>query len=101
MDVIGAIAGSQLRLRFAISGTAADSPYAAFAMPAGAAIAMYDRLVFTPRADRPMRLSVHLRAATGGGERWDRAVYLDQTPRPSDLLFSDVRPLGHAATRRP
>ena len=101
MDVIGAIAGSQLRLRFAISGTAADSPYAAFAMPAGAAIAMYDRLVFTARADRPMRLSVQLRASAGEGERWHRSVYLDQTPRTVDLPFSDFRPLGTTTSALP
>jgi hypothetical protein len=46
-------------------------------MPAGAAIAMYDRLVFTARADKPMRVSVQLRASQGEGERWHRSVYLD------------------------
>jgi len=102
MDVIGALPGSQLLLRFAISGTAADSPYAAFVMPAGAAIVMYDRLVFTARADRPMRLSVQLRASSGGeGERWHRSVYLDQTPRTIDVAFSDFRPIGTTTSALP
>jgi hypothetical protein len=101
MDVIGALAGSQLLLRFAISGRAADSPYAAFAMPAGAAIAMYDRLVFTARADKPMRLSVQLRASQGEGERWHRSVYLDQMPRTVDLPFADFRPRGTTTSAQP
>ena len=100
MDVIGALAGSQLLLRFAISGRAADSPYAAFAMPAGA-IAMYDRLVFTARADKPMRLSVQLRASQGEGERWHRSVYLDQMPRSVDLPFADFRPRGTTTSAQP
>lgn len=101
MDVIGALPGSQLLLRFAISGRAADSPYAAFAMPAGAAIAMYDRLVFTARADKPMRLSVQLRASQGEGERWHRSVYLDQMPRTVDLRFADFRPRGTTTSAQP
>jgi hypothetical protein len=61
---------------------------------------MHDRLVFTARADRPMRMSVQLRAATGGdGERWERSVYLDHTPRTIQVFFDDFRPRG--ATRSP
>jgi len=101
MEVIGALPGSQLLLRFALSGTSADSPYAAFVMPAGAAVAMYDRLMFSARADRPMRLSVQLRASEGGGERWHRSVYLDQTPRTVDLPFSDFRPRGTTSSALP
>jgi hypothetical protein len=100
MDVIGALPGSQLLLRFAISGTPADSPYAAFAMPAGA-IAMHERLVFTARADRPMRLSVQLRASGGEGERWHRTVYLDRSLRTIDLPFSDFRPNGTTTSELP
>ena len=92
LEVIGALSGTQLLLRFAISGTTAESPYAAFVMPATAAIAMYDRLVFTARADRPMRLSVQLRVPGGEGERWHRSVYLDQTPRTIELPFNEFRP---------
>ncbi|HXD21467.1 MAG TPA: CehA/McbA family metallohydrolase [Vicinamibacterales bacterium] len=101
MDVIGALPGSQLRLRFAISGTAADSPYVAFVASAGPAIAMYDRIGFTARADRPMRLSIQLRASAGEGERWHRSVYLDQTPRTIDLPFADFRPRGTTTSAQP
>jgi hypothetical protein len=101
MDVIGALGGTQLLLRFAISGTAAESPYVAFVMPATATVAMYQRLVFTARADRPMRLSVQLRAPGGEGERWRRAVYVDSTPRTVDVAFSDFRSVGSASASPP
>jgi len=101
IDVIGALPGTQALLRFAISGTAADSPYAAFVIPATPAIASYDQLVFTARADKPMRLSVQLRAPDGQGERWHRSVYLDQTPRTIDLRFADFREQGETRSTRP
>jgi hypothetical protein len=101
MDVIGALGGTQLLLRFAISGTAGESPYVGFVMPATAAIAMYERLVFTARADRPMRLSVQLRSPDGEGERWRRSVYLDSTPRTIDVAFNDFRPVGSTSSPRP
>jgi hypothetical protein len=93
MDVIGSLGGTQLLMRFAISGTAAASPYVAFVMPATGTIAMYERLVFNARADRPMRLSVQLRAPGGEGERWRRSVYLDSTPRTVDVSFDEFRPV--------
>jgi hypothetical protein len=101
IDVIGALPGSQMLLRFALSGTAADSPYAAFAIPAGAAIATADRLVFTGRADRPMRVSVQLRAPGGEGERWRRSAYLDRTPRTIELPLADFRPVSTASAAQP
>jgi hypothetical protein len=101
MDVIGALGGTQLLLRFAISGTAEESPYVGFVMPAPASIAMYERLVFTARADRPMRLSVQLRSPDAQGERWRRSVYLDSMPRTVDVAFDDFRPVGSASTARP
>jgi hypothetical protein len=100
-DVIGALGGTQLLLRFAISGTAEESPYVGFVMPATAAIAMYDRLVLTARADRPMRLSIQLRSPDGEGERWRRSVYLDPTVRSVDVAFDDFRPVGSTAAPRP
>ena len=100
MDVIGALGGSQLLLRYAISGAQADNPYAAFVMPATPAIAMFDRLVFTARADRPMRVSVQLRGPDGDGERWRRSVYLDTVRRTVDLPFADFRPATSGSTAR-
>jgi hypothetical protein len=91
MDVVGAVPGTQLLLRFAISGTADENPYVAFVMPATPVISMYDRLTFNGRADRPMRISIQLRAPGGEGERWRRSVYLDATPRTVEIPFNDFR----------
>jgi hypothetical protein len=100
MNVIGAVNGSQLLLRFAISGTPADSPYAGFVMPATPAIAAFDRLVFTARADRPMRLSVQLRETGDAAERWRRSVYLDSTRRTIEVAFDDFRPAASTSPSR-
>ena len=102
IDVVGTLGGTQLLLRFAFSGAPSDSPYAAFAMPATPAIATHDRLVFTARANRPMRMSVQLRApAAGEGERWQRSVYLDQNPRTIQVFFDEFRPLGSTTSPTP
>lgn len=101
MDVIGALRGTQLLLRFAISGTADDSPYVAFVMPATATIAMNERLMFTARADRPMRVSIQLRAPGGEGERWRRSIYLDATPRTVDIPFNEFRPVDSTSSALP
>jgi hypothetical protein len=70
-------------------------------MPSTTAIAMYERLVFTARADRPMRLSVQLRSPDGEGTRWRRSVYLDSMPRTIDVAFNDFRPVGSTGSSRP
>jgi hypothetical protein len=93
VDVIGALGGSQLLLRYAISGTPADNPYVAFVTPVTAAIALSNRIVFTARADRPMRISIQLRGAGGDAERWRRSLYLDSTRRTVDVGFDEFRPV--------
>ena len=94
LNVVRTLTGTELLLRWAIGGTKEESPYVAFAMPAGASIAAHDRLMFTSRADRPMRLSVQFRLANG--DRWRRSIYLDETSRQISVFFNDVRPVGVA-----
>ncbi len=102
IDTVATLGGFELLLRFALSGVPSDNPYAAFVMPATGSMAMHDRLVFTARADRPMRMSVQLRAPAGGeGERWQRSVYLDQTPRTIQVFFDEFSPLGSASSPTP
>ena len=98
LDVVRTLTGTELMLRWAIGGTKEESPYAAFAMSAGESIAAYDRLMFTSRADRPMRLSVQFRLANG--DRWRRSIYLDETSRQVSVFFDDVRPAGVTAQQR-
>ena len=102
IDVVGTLGGTQLLLRYALSGAPSDNPYVAFVMPATPAIAMYDRVMLTARADRPMRVSMQLRVPSGSqGERWHRSVYLDQTPRTIQLFFDDFRPRGPTSAPMP
>jgi hypothetical protein len=97
IDVVPAVGGTQLALRYAVGGTQSSSPYAAFAMPAGA-IAEYDRIVFTAHADRPTRMSVQLRQpGDEDGLRWQRSVYLDTDARDITVFFDDMKGRGPAA----
>jgi hypothetical protein len=100
MDVVGKLDGSQLLLRYALSGKTSESPYVAFVMPATADIASHRRLQFTARADRPMRVAVQLRGASAGA-RWRRSLYLDDMPRKIDVPFDEFRPQGNAAAPMP
>lgn len=102
MDVIPAAPGTQISYRFALGGTKSGSPFTALVMPAGSALAAHDRLVFTARADRPLRLSVQLRVPKGtAGERWHRSVYVDTIPRPITVYFDDLKPSGPTSQPRP
>ena len=98
IDVARTITGTELLMRWAIGGTDSESPYAAFVMPAGELISGYDRLTFTARADRPMRVSVQFRLPNG--DRWRRSVYVAQQSREVTVFFDAVRPAGLTATRR-
>jgi len=106
LDVVPAVSGTQLSLRYALGGTMASSPFTAFIMPAGSALAAHDRLMFTAWADRPMRLSVQLRepaqeVGVEAGERWHRSVYLDSTARDVTVYFDDMTPRGLTSLPRP
>jgi hypothetical protein len=98
LDVVRTTSGTELLMRWGIGGALSESPYAAFVMPAGALASGYDRLLFTARADKPMRVSVQFRLMSG--ERWRRSVYLDETSRQVAVYFDDVRPVGATAQRR-
>jgi hypothetical protein len=101
IDVVGTIAGKQLKFRFALGGSYADGPFVAFAMPAGP-IASADRIAFSAMASRPMRLSVQLRApGESGGERWRRSVYVDEMMRTFTIRFDDMRPLASTSAAHP
>ena len=102
LDEVPAVDGTQLSLRYALGGTVASSPFAAFVMPAGSVLAAHDRLMFTAWANRPMRMSVQLRGSAGeAGERWHRSVYLDPTPQEVTVYFDDMMSLGVASRPQP
>jgi hypothetical protein len=62
----------------------------------------FDRVSFRARSAAPMRLSVQVRAPGGrDGQRWQRSVYLDQTPRDVTIFFTDMRPIGPTDSEKP
>jgi hypothetical protein len=99
LDVVGSVGGTQLEFRYALSGVASASPYAALVVPVGPEFQQHTRITFMARADRPMRVSVQLRLPEG--ERWQRSVYVDETPRDVTVFFDETTPVGSTATRRP
>ena len=102
IDRLKAVDGGQIGFRFALGGALSESPYAALVVPAGPRIAKYERLVFTARASRPMRVSVQLQAPGGAeGQRWHRSVYLNPTPRVVTIAFDDMTPRGVTSSPRP
>jgi hypothetical protein len=92
LDVTPTVDGTELAVRYALGGTREEGPFVAVTMPAGP-LAGYDRLMFTARAARPMRLSVELRAPGGvQGNRWSESIYLDEVPRDVTVFFDEMTP---------
>ena len=95
VSMVKAITGTQLNVRFALGGSRADSPFVAVTRPIELP-ATADSLLFEGRASRPMRISAQLRSReNGGGRRWTRSVFLDETMRRVAVPFRDFRPAGH------
>jgi hypothetical protein len=93
--------GTQLSLRFALGGKLSDAPFVAFATPA-ADIGAYTGIRLTGRANRPMRVSLQLRASPEQGSgRWRRSVYLDETPRTVIVPLGEFKPAHRGLSAAP
>jgi hypothetical protein len=93
------LTGSDLRVRYGLADDSTGNQWAAlvWGTPIGQPpvnVAAYDRLAFTARADRPMRISVQLRTLDVGRtlRRWQRSVYLDTVDRQRTVYFRDFVP---------
>jgi hypothetical protein len=92
------LSGSTVQQVFRFALGSSRSPFVAMATSQVDSLRIADRIVFTGRADRPLRISVQVRAPTpGDGDRWWRSVYLDTQPREVSVSVDDMRPIG--ATR--
>jgi len=93
--------GSDLRFRFGLAGGAAVGQFAAavYDVPPGGFVG--DRLTFTARAERPMRVSIQLRGGEGVVDRWQRSVYVDTFAREHTVYFDDCLPVGITKTFKP
>ena len=102
LDIVTAIGGTQLLLRYALGGTWDEGPFVAAAMSVPQGLAGFDRLIFTAQSSRPTRIRVQFRVPDGvQGRNWHRTVYVDETPRTISVDFGDLRPLDAATTGSP
>ncbi len=87
------------RFTFALGGGRPAGQYAAlvWAVDAGSGV---DRVSFTVRANRPMRVSVQLRLGPSG-RRWLRSVFVDQTSRDYVVPLSEFRPADAPTSQQP
>ncbi|MBE3098637.1 MAG: hypothetical protein IMZ44_16095 [Planctomycetes bacterium] len=93
----------ECRWRFNLGPGPAAGQFAAFARPLRpSSAASFDRLSFRIRSANPMRISVQVRSSgSREGQRWQRSVYVDETPREISVFFDDMRPIGPTASDRP
>ncbi len=87
-----------LRWRFGLSSGAAAGQFVALIADLTHGAASSDRVAFTIRAERPMRISVQLRTER---DRWQRSVYVEAFNREQTVLFDDLRPAGPTASDKP
>jgi hypothetical protein len=95
-------ADAQIQFSFTLGPDRETRPYAALVAPP-LNLAEANRVTLRMRADRPMRLSVQLRAGAEGmpEERWQRSVYVDSNQRDVTVAFGDMTPVGATSTQRP
>lgn len=102
VDVAPLVAGARVRLRYGLSGGAKMGQYAAAAVDTPRGVDGADAVRFLVRAERPMRISLQVRAEVPGSapERWQRSVYFDASEAERIVRFDDMHPVGvtHSAT---
>ena len=94
------VGGAELRFRFGLAGGPPGGQVAALVFDTPNGVTPNDRVSFSIRAERPMRISVQLRARDGI-ERWQRTVYVDATASDHALFFDDFRPVASTSAPRP
>jgi hypothetical protein len=102
LDVVSAVNGAQLLLRYALGGTEDEGPFVAASMVVPQGLATYDRLIFTAQSSRPTRIWVQIRIpGTQPSQSWHRSVYVDEMPRTITVAIDDMRPLEATTTGPP
>ncbi|HJZ78377.1 MAG TPA: hypothetical protein VKE51_41905 [Vicinamibacterales bacterium] len=81
-------------LRFTLGAGRAADQFSALVGAISGGLAAYRSVTFSGRADHPMRIGVHLRPrGRDNPPRWQRSVYLDESPRTVTIEFADLRPV--------
>jgi hypothetical protein len=88
-------------LRFRLGRGAPAGQYSAMALPVSIPPGT-DAVAFDVMADRPMRISLQLRAPGGEeGERWQRSVYAEPSSRLVVVPVAEMTPAGPTRTPAP
>ncbi len=102
VDVVTEAYGPELRVRYGLPGGDAFGQFAAAVVETPGGVAPHDRLAFTARAERPMRLSIQVRALVGLDQtrRWQRTIYVDETVSAYALPFDSFTPVEEGIAPR-
>jgi hypothetical protein len=102
IDAVQMTAGPELRVRYGLAGGSPVGQFSGAAVETSHGVADYDRLAFTIRAERPMRVSVQVRAevAEAPPERWQRSIFVAGGDSDKTIPFDDMRPVGATHTAR-
>jgi hypothetical protein len=89
-----------LRWRFGLSSAPAASQFVALIVDLPHGIESSDRVAFTVRAERPMRISVQLGTERDRWPRWQRSVYVEAFNREQTIRFDDFQPVSPGESAR-
>lgn len=103
LDTPRALNGIELRFRYGLSGGQLIGQYAGVAVDTLTGVAGFDRVSFSVRGDRPMRLSVQARIDVPGGtpQRWQRSIVVGEVEREQSVRFEEMTPVGAADSATP
>jgi hypothetical protein len=86
--------GPGVRLRYTLGAGRPTNQYSAAAASTPPDLARFRGIRVTAHADRPLRVSVQLRAdRLPGAPSWVRSLYLDPSERTYSIEFDDMRPV--------
>ena len=105
VDLAPTVGGAELRLRYGLAGGSPVGQVAALAFDTPRGVSGYDRLSFSIRAEKPMRISVQFRAGEDQGpvsrDRWKRTVYVDTSTQERTIFFDDLTAVGETHSPQP
>lgn len=101
IDPAPVVGGAELRFRFGLAGGAPGGQVAALVHDTPAGISGFDRLIFSMRSDKPMRVSVQLRGGGDPAPRWQRSVYVDAVQQDHTIFFDDLAPVPPTPSAAP
>ena len=98
LDVVPGPSGGELRYRFGLADGPAVGQYTSLVLSLPDGVGASDRVRFTIRAERSMRVSLQARDAAAN--RWQRSVYVDLSPQERTVAFDDFLPVGSTGLAR-